>query len=120
MPMADRSLRPTAGSSSAICSCRLCGAHLQRALVDFGDLPQPVISADEAKYRLRLMMCQSCGLVQSAHEPPPYHPLTWRTPRGCDNADMGILISKWRLPMGARVIHVCAGDAAALQQLQAA
>jgi hypothetical protein len=94
----------------------LCGARLKHDLINFGALPRAAIGADHAVFPLRIMMCATCRLVQTAHKPPPG---PWGNALNDSGAHMTSLAQKWRLGFGSRVMHVGSGDASLLRHFQA-
>ena len=80
-------LRPLSATASASAApggcCRLCGAGLQRSLVDLGMsplcesfLPADQLDAMEPYYPLHVFVCESCFLVQLQEYVSPEHIFT--------------------------------------------
>ncbi|HEY0181643.1 MAG TPA: class I SAM-dependent methyltransferase [Rhodopila sp.] len=113
-------------------SCRLCGARLHRTLLDLGEMPlgNRTIAADASNdrpYRLRVLICDECTLVQTPDvaepaviaAPRPY--LSSRSIAAVTQARRHADAMRRRLRLGpdSLVIEVGSNDGILLRHFQA-
>lgn len=116
-------------------SCRLCAAPLEVVVVDLGSAPPAnrllrpeALAAPEAWYPLRVLVCESCWLVQTdevalAEEPfsedYAYHSSHSSTWLAHAERYVGAMIARFGLGAGHRVVEVAANDGYLLRFVKA-
>jgi hypothetical protein len=114
-------------------ACRLCGARLQRTLLDLGDIPlaNRTVAADapdDPRYRLHARICDNCTLVQVADvaepetvaAPRPHHPAPSAACLTQTRRHAEVLRKRLHLEASSLVIEIGSEDSPLLRHFKAA